>query len=199
MLSLEYARWRPDAFGVGVHRWILFDALWDAVAARGVTVRTGVTVTRRRRATTSCSAATARGRRCAATGRAFGARRIRPYPWGALWTIVDDPDERYGGVLHQTYRGTREMVGTLPSGRPDDGPPQVSLFVSLMASELDRARADGLDALKASLLELAGERLAPALDRITSFDQFFWAGYHDVVLGGSTPAGRRCSATPPTR
>ncbi|MEA2125599.1 MAG: hypothetical protein QOI80_2381, partial [Solirubrobacteraceae bacterium] len=102
VLDLRYADWRPGAFGVGVHRHILFDALWTAVAERGVTVRTATTVERAPGGydlVLGCDGArsTLRG-----DGRAFGRRRMRPYPWGALWAIVGDPDERYAGVLHQT-------------------------------------------------------------------------------------------------
>ena len=181
VLDLAYADWRAGAHGVGVHRHILFDALWTAVAARrGIAVHTGVDVQQPPEGfdlVVGCDGArsTLRG-----DGRAFARRRMRPYPWGALWAIVDDPDERYAGVLHQTYRGTREMVGTLPSGRPDDGPPRVSVFISVAADARASVR---LDALKRRVASLCGRRLDPILDQLDDPDQLLWAGYHDVVLG----------------
>ena len=57
----------------------------------------------------------ARSRLRAATGLVRAPAR---YPWGALWAILDDPEERHGGMLAQVYRGTREMLGFLASGSP---------------------------------------------------------------------------------
>jgi 2-polyprenyl-6-methoxyphenol hydroxylase-like FAD-dependent oxidoreductase len=205
VMDLHYDAWRPGAYGHGVHRGILFSALWNALTHEGVPVSTGVDVT-------GIEAAAPDGRRlqtaghgtlgpfdlvvCADGARSAlraapgGVRRARPYPWGALWGIVPDPEEAFGGVLAQTYRGTTEMVGTLPSGRVSwaalgrEGSgdvPCVSLFWSLRADTVDAVRAQGLDAWKARVLALA-PRVAPVLDQLTDPGRLLFAGYHDVVL-----------------
>ncbi|HEY0437510.1 MAG TPA: FAD-dependent oxidoreductase, partial [Phenylobacterium sp.] len=46
IMDMSYARWRPGAFGLGVHRASLFDVLYRAVLDAGVEVRTGATITR---------------------------------------------------------------------------------------------------------------------------------------------------------
>lgn len=182
VLDLHYDDWRPGAFGLGLHRHALFSALWDALAERGIGVRTGVTADRAPAGydlVLGCDGARSVVR---GDGRAFGQRRARAYPWGALWAVVDDPDETYAGVLAQVYRSTREMVGFLPSGRPDLGVPKVSLFVSVEAVQLDATRAAGLAALKARVRSLVGTRADPILERIDDMGQLTWASYHDVVL-----------------
>ena len=42
--------------------------------------------------------------------------RDHAYDYGALWTIVDDPDELCADELYQCLRGTRHYLGVLPTG-----------------------------------------------------------------------------------
>lgn len=44
VLDVRYAALGPDAFGLGIHRGSLFEALFAAVAARGIAVETGCEV-----------------------------------------------------------------------------------------------------------------------------------------------------------
>ncbi len=180
VLDLAYADWRTGAHGLGVHRHILFDALWGAVAARSIPVHAGAAVTEPPAGYDLVVGTDGARSALRGDGRAFGRRRMRPYPWGALWAIVDDPDGRFGGVLHQTYRGTHEMVGTLPSGRPDDGPARVSVFISVAVAAREQVR---LETLKAEVRALCGPRIDPVLEQLEDEAQLLWAGYHDVVLG----------------
>ena len=181
VLDMAYGDWRRGLFGLGIHRHILFSALWEALTARGIAVSTGVVVDRPPEGfdlVLGCDGA----RSAIRSSGDFGLRRAKPYPWGALWAIVDDPADRYAGALAQVYRGTREMIGFLPSGRPDDKTNRVSIFWSLPADRLEATRAAGLDAWKANVRELAGDRAEPITEQITAMEQLLWAGYHDVVL-----------------
>lgn len=109
-------------------------------------------------------------------------RRVKPYPWGALWCVADDPTNTFGHTLAQVYRGAREVIGFLPSGRPSlDHANTISMFWSVRMRDIDRIRADGLDAWKAAVRRLT-PRADPILQHITSMDQLITAGYHDVVL-----------------
>ncbi len=102
-------------------------------------------------------------------------RRARTYPWGALWAVLDDPEERHGGTLAQVYRGTKEMLGFLASGRPA-GVPQVSLFWSVPVGRLG-AHTD-LEAWKADV-----RRLTPRADHLLAqVTQLLPAVYVDVVM-----------------
>src|SRR3954452_9269002 len=127
VLDLDYGDLRPGLAGLGIHRAALFGALWDALVAQpGVTVRTGVEVDDLGAidADLVVIAAGARTPLRAATGIEH---RARPYPWGALWTIAPDPEGAFSGALHQIYRGTRGLLGFLPTGGA------VSLFWSVPA------------------------------------------------------------------
>jgi 2-polyprenyl-6-methoxyphenol hydroxylase-like FAD-dependent oxidoreductase len=92
--------------------------------------------------------------------------------------ILDDPEERHGGTLAQVYRGTREMLGFLASGRPA-GTPQVSLFWSVPIDRL--AGVQDLDAWKAGVRRLTG-RADHLLDQVTEPGRLLPAAYEDVVM-----------------
>ena len=77
---------------------------------------------------------------------ALPVRRDRAYRWGALWTILPDPDGRCTGVLDQFFDGTHRLLGLLPPGVPPHlGTRTVSLFWSVRADRLPAVRAAGLD------------------------------------------------------
>ena len=109
-------------------------------------------------------------------------RRDRTYRWGALWTILPDPDGTCDGVLDQFFDGTHKLLGLLPLGVPPHvGTRTVSLFWSVRADRLPAVRAAGLEALKAEMRALA-PRAAPLLDGLRDFDQLVPAVYRDVRL-----------------
>ncbi len=108
-------------------------------------------------------------------------RRDKAYAWGALWIICESPDDSFKSVLRQVYRGTRGMVGYLPSGRAAEGAlERVSLFWSVPAAVAGHAAQD-LDAWKRSVLEL-DQRAAPLLEQIDTPERLIFAPYRDVVL-----------------
>ena len=171
VMDLRYADLRPGLHGTGIHRGELFGVLHDAVTAEGIPVHLGRAVQRADLGGHELIVA-ADGARSTLRGNTALVRRARPYPWGALWAILEDPDDRFGGVLSQVYRGTREMVGFLPSGRGR---------VSLFWSQLAEAPRPDLATLTARIHALA-PRAAPLLEQLTDPAQLLWAGYHDVVL-----------------
>jgi 2-polyprenyl-6-methoxyphenol hydroxylase-like FAD-dependent oxidoreductase len=120
------------AIGLGTHRGLLFQVLYDALAVEpGVALRLGCSVERVSRA--------AGGRRALAdgagaalgdfdlvvlaggvdaAGRIAGELRARvaPYPWGALWFVARDPERAFRDRLHQVVDGASRMMGLLPTG-----------------------------------------------------------------------------------
>jgi 2-polyprenyl-6-methoxyphenol hydroxylase-like FAD-dependent oxidoreductase len=119
--------------GYGLHRGVLFEQLFAALRRSAVTLHLGVEV--RDLAVTDDREGqwfvTADGRRLGPHALcivADGARsqlrddtvipkRIRPYPWGALWYVADDPD----GVAGRSARaGGRRYAAH--GGRPAHGP-----------------------------------------------------------------------------
>jgi 2-polyprenyl-6-methoxyphenol hydroxylase-like FAD-dependent oxidoreductase len=108
--------------------------------------------------------------------------KAQQYPWGAMWFVADDPNGQYGRTLAQTYRGTREMIGFLPSGRRAAGElPTVSVFWSVRCDQFASVRGAGLEAFKSRVRSLT-DRAEPVLAQLTSIDQLINATYHDVVL-----------------
>ena len=198
VLDLSYADLAPGLFGLGLHRGALFGALFGELRRRGVPVRCDAAI----RAIEPCAQGTvlrdsagaqhgpydlviaADGARSRVRGEAGPPGRVDRYPWGALWAILEDAPGDFDGVLAQVYRGTHEMLGFLPVGRPSavaGGRPLVSLFWSVRLAGHDQWRARGLDAWKAAVLALSA-RAAPLLEQIRSPDDLLLAAYHDVRL-----------------
>lgn len=197
LLDLAYERLSAGLFGIGLHRGVLFEALYGALLREPVQVHTGVSIQR----------ATSGERPCLLTdeGERLGpfdlvlacdgarssvrehatslTRSVVAYPFGALWFIGHDPAAEASGRLLQTVDGTAEMVGLLPTGRPDfhDGKPLVSLFVSVRATEVPDIRRAGIGPLRDRVLGLCPSA-ETVLDQVPDTEHLVFAGYHDVVM-----------------
>lgn len=197
VIDLAYADVDPRAFGLGLHRGVLFETLMDAVRAqKGAELRCGVKIDALRheggRTTLIDASGEARGTHdliVAADGARSQLRddapltlRATQYPWGALWFIGEDPDGEFDGVLFQRVEGTHHMLGLLPSGLgPEGDTKRVSLFWSLRADRRAAWRPEGLAPWKDTIRELE-PRAAPVLDQIEDADQVLFARYWDIVL-----------------
>ena len=68
------------------------------------------------------------------------ARLDQPYPWGALWCLVDAADWPWPDELVQRYVQARRMIGMLPVGsRPGDAQRKLSFFWSLPSADMEAA------------------------------------------------------------
>ncbi len=197
VIDLAYADVDRRAFGLGLHRGVLFETLLGAVRAQArVRLELGVTIDGLRRdgdrrvvvdpageaRGTHDLVVVADGARSQLRDDAGLTRRATQYPWGALWFIGEDPDGAFDGTLRQTLRGTREMLGLLPSGLGPTGEVRrVSLFWSIRADLVDAWRRGGLAPWKAHL-EALEPRAAPVLAQIEDPSQVLFARYWDVVL-----------------
>ncbi len=200
LLDLEYRDVDAAFSGVGLHRGVLFDALYRAVVAdERIRLRLGLS---------------AEGLARAGRGRAFvrdangvdhgphdlivaadGARsRLRddtglsrssePYPWGALWFVARDPDRVFRERLYQVVDGTRRMLGLLPTGlgpRSHGSTPLVSVYWSIPGRDVDAWRQTGFDDWKRTLHALAPEA-GFVFDQIRSPSDVLFSAYHDVVM-----------------
>jgi len=201
VVDIAYADVHADLYGLGMHRGVLFRALFEEAAAAGADIRCGVKIDsfdRERRG---------RPRPMTEHGKRFGPHDIvvvadgarsqlrddvavvtreDEYPWGALWFVADDPTGEFQRELYQVVDGTGIMIGLLPTGLGPvaDGEvdrPRVSFFYSIRTNRDREVRRAGLDAFKTSVLARA-PRAAPVLAQIESFDQLLLARYHDIVL-----------------
>lgn len=209
VLDLSYGDFRPEWFGVGMHRGALFEILFGAALAAGVEVQAGCSV--------QGLVSERRGRRRLVFGdgrqsephelviasdgarselrKVFaGASRAEPYPWGALWYVANDPERIYDGRLFQVAEGTERLLGFLPSGlgpTRGDGVPKVSLFWSIRTDSFDEIRRGSRDSFEAWKREVT--RLEPrarfVVDQIPSGEALLPAAYLDVVMEPSPAPG----------
>ena len=171
---------------LGVHRGALFSLLHDRLRDLGARIELGVPVTGVRPVAGGLAVETRAGDHATydlvvgCDGSRSPVRhsmnvtaRDRGYEYGALWALVDDPDELASDGLYQCLRGTRDYLGVLPTGRG-----QSSIFWSVTRQEMAGVVAGGLDAWRDRARPLAGE-FAPLLDRV---DRLLPATYRDVVV-----------------
>lgn len=178
-----------DAFGIGIHRASLFEALYQRVLAAGIAIHTAHDI-----AESVCEAAARRlvfadGTR----SRGFDlvidasgwASRIESgeqqglLPFGALWATVpvgpDDPHAK--NLLEQRYRRASQMVGVLPIGSRGPGlPDEIAFFWSLRRQDVAEWRETSLDRWKDDVLRLWPE-IDFLLDRIEGHEDLTFARY----------------------
>lgn len=195
LVDLAYAEIDPRLVGLGIHRGVLFETLIAALRATTARLTCGVGIVR--------SDVDARGRWLVDEGgtrhgpydlviAADGsvcelhacAPRVasKPYPWGALWIVADDPGFVAERRILQIVDGARIMLGFLPTGiPPGGGKPVVSLFWSIAADRVDAWRATGLAAWRDLVLRLE-PRAEPILDTLPDLDGVLFSRYRDVAM-----------------
>ena len=211
LVDLSYASIAKDLFGVGLHRGVLFEALYGAVKREpNVTLRCAMEIIdlardegRDGRRSWFVDGAKNRhgphelvvvadGARSQLRDDTSTSKRVERYPWGALWFVAKDPnpsDAPKAKVLHQIVDGNQRFLGLLPTGRPPVSEESIlapserllSLFWSIRGDRVDEWRKRGLAEWKKEVLELS-EEAAPVLDQIIDEKQVLFAAYHDVVM-----------------
>ncbi|MCE7026635.1 FAD-dependent oxidoreductase [Jiella avicenniae] len=203
VLDIAYGDGGAGRFGLAIHRHALFDILFDAARAEGLSVETDFDCDRTESAGPAIRLVSSRGVRSArfdlvvdASGarsrlRAAiaGASEPRPLPYGAIWTSVAFAGETAGDTLVQRYRRASTMIGVLPLGRPSgDGEEKAALFFSLKPGDNEALRAAGYPAF---CERIAGSfpEAASLFARAKGFEAFTFAryGHHTVA----TPVGER--------
>jgi 2-polyprenyl-6-methoxyphenol hydroxylase-like FAD-dependent oxidoreductase len=197
LVDLHYGRVDADWFGIGIHRGVLFEALYKAACAEsGVRVQTGIDVRALRRDGEIVYVTSPDGSEhgpfdliVVADGALSELRaatdhttRDAAYPWGALWFVAQDPARTFRGELYQIGVRAHRLYGVLPTGLgPHGETPVVSLFWSLPAREVDAWRAGSLDDWKTEIRAL-DPRIDGVLAQITSQSQVTFARYRDVQM-----------------
>jgi 2-polyprenyl-6-methoxyphenol hydroxylase-like FAD-dependent oxidoreductase len=197
LFHLRYGRLLPGLFGLGVHRGALFDLLFSALRDAGASLVSGAEVH-------ALDVSAARPRVVGAGGSRIGehelvvvadgarsrlrqaagiAHRARPYPWGALWFVGTDEDNRFEGALSQVCDGTECLLGFLPTGLgPGSGTaPLVSLFWSIRCDQIEAFRERPLGPWKDAVLRYE-PKAEPLLAQIGDARALLSATYMDVVM-----------------
>ena len=195
VVDLTYEDVMPGAFGLGIHRGALFDALFRAAKAErnvrflcGVGVedlayegdrRAVVEIGTGRRLGSHELVVVADGARSRLRDDTVVHKTIRPYAWGALWFIGEGVA---GDTLHQVVHGTRRLLGLLPTGLgPTGSTPRTTLFWSIRGDRIDDWRRAGLAPWKEEILRYAPEAEA-LLAQIEAPEQVLHSSYLDVVM-----------------
>ncbi len=202
VMTLEYAGLGELSFAQGMHRGALYEALLGAVRSEAIELLCGSEVVRGRprnsaaggwRLWDAAGAPVGEHELLVVAGGAHSdldiapapARHVREYPWGAAWAVIPDPGGLFSGALRQRVRGTRRMLGFLPTGL---GPiamgnrtPLLSVFWSLARDAADAWRDAGIEPWRAEVLRLAPDS-DPLVGRLTSLDDFVFTTYADVSM-----------------
>lgn len=199
VVDLRYADLDPSLHGLGLHRGVLFEALFAAARSEPrIAIHCGVAI-----ASTALAGGgrwleaadatrhgpfdaviAADGSLSELHGSAGVAVRARPYPWGALWFVAVDRGNTLTAdrQVVQVVDGPRRMFGLLPTGRAPRGDDLVvSVFWSIRADRVAALRARGLAAWRAEALAL-DPRSEPILDQITDLAQLAFTQYRDVRM-----------------
>ena len=206
VLDLEYADYRPELYGVGLHRDVLFRELHEAAQAEpNIEIEYGFDAAGLDVAGAGAAQNAIRGADGGAAGPfdllvvADGRSSIRSttsarayerwYPYGCLWAILPDADGAFTseGLLQQKLSAgsAREMLGFLPCGRTHGSDEQlVSLFWSLDMATLDAVREAGFEAWGARVVELEPKAagLVDELRRRGGLDALIPAAYSDTFM-----------------
>lgn len=197
VLDMSYRRFQADAYGLGIQRGALMGLLWSRLQALGIRWRRGVAVdgfTQDDGGVTVqfTGGATARHAALIVANGSFSRLReglrvpqhARPFPWGAVWTVLPAPDGFPQIELRQRFRAASQMLGLMPVGKSshDDAARGINLFWSLPVAELAGWQARlGLDGLKQQMVDLFPD-VAPLLAGLTDPAQLREARYADVWM-----------------
>lgn len=199
VVDLRYADVHPSLCGYGLHRGVLFQALFAAAGAETrIAIRCGVAIV--------STALTDRARWLIATdGTRHGPfdivvaadgslsalhatagvpARSRPYPWGALWYVAVDRGTTLTSdrQVVQVVDGPRRMFGLLPTGHAPRGDDHaVSVFWSIRADRVAALRDRGLAAWRDEALGLHPQA-APIVEQIRDIAQLAFTQYRDVRM-----------------
>lgn len=197
VLEMSYRRFHPEAYGLGIQRGALMGLLWQRLRALGVAWHCSAAVEGFEQDATGVSLRLAGGTtaRHAALILANGSfsrlrdgmrvrQHARPFPWGAVWTVLPAPAGFAQIELRQRFRSASQMLGLMPVGKAhaDDAERGINLFWSLPAAQLDGwHQRIGLDALKQQMTALFPQ-VAPLLAGLQTPEQLREARYADVWM-----------------
>jgi 2-polyprenyl-6-methoxyphenol hydroxylase-like FAD-dependent oxidoreductase len=195
VMDVRYADGWPQAYGLGVHRANLFRALYNGARDSGISVQCGTSITEVvtagehyicRNGADEFGAfdavIVANGTASSLRAQLKVKQRNIPYPWGALWAICPDPEQRYRHMLMQRYHGASIMIGVLPTGlHPETNIPCVSFFWSLRVADHAAWLNGDFGAWQAQVLRYWPE-LEYLMQGMAQASTLTFASYGDVLM-----------------
>lgn len=197
VLDMSYRRFHPDAYGLGIQRGALMGLLWRRLRALGVVWHCGAPVdgfeqdgsgvtlhVGGRGAVRHAALILANGSFSRLRAGMQVAQRARPFPWGAVWTVLPAAAGFPQIELRQRFRSASQMLGLMPVGKVAAADTQrgINLFWSLPLTELDGwAARIGLARLKQQMAALFPD-VEPLLAGLQDAAQLREARYADVRM-----------------
>jgi 2-polyprenyl-6-methoxyphenol hydroxylase-like FAD-dependent oxidoreductase len=193
VLDMSYRRFHPEAYGLGIQRGALMGLLWRRLCELGVRWHCGVAVEGFEQDAGGVTLrlngqSTARHLALILANGSFSRLRermkvdqqARPFPWGAVWTVLPAPAGFPQIELRQRFRSASQMLGLMPVGKAHADDPQrgINLFWSLPVASLQGWQ---LDQLKQQMAELFPD-VAPLLSGLQDPAQLREARYADVWM-----------------
>jgi 2-polyprenyl-6-methoxyphenol hydroxylase-like FAD-dependent oxidoreductase len=198
VINLSYAELHTACHGLGVHRASLLHVLQQGMQQEDINLQVGVDVKTYQQHGDSVELhvegnlslgrfdllLVTNGAKSTLRNFSEQLRLDKPYPWGALWAIVEQPAELRGDCLQQVYHTAQYMAGLLPTGSlPGQEEQLTSLFWSIPTSHHAQWRDGSVDfsAWKEMLAKL-WPKSECVLDKLHSHEQLAFANYRDVVM-----------------
>ena len=186
VLDVRYTKWRPDLYGIGVQRGMVFEQLLAAALGSGVELigDTQVRSVDAQAGTFEMPNGTYQGKFDLVVD-ALGVRSPltrqpkRDLPYGALWATLPWPkDSGFDATaLEQRYHRASKMTGVMASGRANaDAPESLTYFWSIRADQHQNWRSGSLDAWKTQAAAL-WPKTRVLLDQFQSHDDLTFARY----------------------
>jgi len=197
IFDITYCDLKSDMFGLGIHRGALFSVLYDEVVRLGVPI------------TTSCEIAATHidGEERFITdvnGQEYGPFDLvidacgmrsplretqgdilynKPYPYGAVWGVLEDPGQAFcKDYLQQRYAGAGVMIGMLAIGKNSlNHKDMAAFFWSLPVADYPKWREEGLPPWKERVVGYWPE-LEPFLSQFKSVDDLTFSQYSDTIM-----------------
>jgi 2-polyprenyl-6-methoxyphenol hydroxylase-like FAD-dependent oxidoreductase len=189
VLDLSYSRLHAKAFGLGIHRGDLFALLHErlkrssaklVVASEIINIEQDGARAYVEDHTGSSHGpfdlvVVADGAHSHLRERLMPDARAPIYPWGCVWTTVEDRDNAFAGMLRQRFAGPTVMMGILPVGSG-----RATMFWSLPVGE---TKLTDLATWKKEAIALWPEA-RPLVERVEATTAFTHASYRHVALPG---------------
>lgn len=188
VLNVWYDKRTGGQFGLAIHRASLFEAIYQAVQQRDITMHTKARATDARSGMIHLANGKAHGPfdlivDSAGAGSPLSPLKSKPLPYGAIWGTVDWPDTDLPMTqLSQCYRRADRMIGALPIGKlPGDDTPKAAIFWSLPRDSHDAWAKTGVAAWRTEATAL-WPAFAPFAAQIEAPEQMTMARYAHGTL-----------------
>ena len=195
-LDVKYKHIAPHLFGVGTYRDNLFCALYDKVIELGVSIKSSSEISDVLQANGKATliniageqfgeydlVVDASGAKSTLRKKYANIRLDKPYPYGAIWSIVKLSDTFRTDTLDQRYKNARHIIGVLPVGKlGGDACTSAAFFWSMRVKDYPKWREQEFSKWQDYVVSLWPETES-LVSQFKTHDDLTMATYSDVIL-----------------